>query len=122
MNHWIIAYSILIILGELIIITNNRNDKTLNLIYKYGLLSILVFGATYLYYYLKTSMEYKILIPFAIILSVIYIFKAINILYKSKKDNVKVDKIKIVEKYTRWFEALNITYAVLVLLFTINVM
>ena len=121
MNHWIIAYSILIILGELIIITNNRNDKTLNLIYKYGLLSILVFGATYLYYYLKTSMEYKILIPFAIILSVIYIFKAINILYKSKKDNVKVDKIKIVEKYTRWFEALNITYAVLVLLFTINV-
>jgi len=120
MNHWIIAYSILIILGELIIITNNRNDKTLNLIYKYGLLSILVFGATYLYYYLKTSMEYKILIPFAIILSVIYIFKAINILYKSKKDNVKVDKI--IEKYTRWFEALNITYAVLVLLFTINVM
>jgi len=122
MNHWIIAYSILIILGELIIITNNRNDKTLNLIYKYGLLSILVFGATYLYYYLKTSMEYKILIPFAIILSVIYIFKAINILYKSKKNNIKVDKIKIVEKYTRWFEALNITYAVLVLLFTINVM
>jgi len=132
-NLWIIILSMLIIINELrhVIINHNKDKiKLINdeyegmknifdnkFIFKLGITINLIFAIIYLSYYFATSNQNTILIPFAIILGITYIYKTINILYK-----IKSSKVLLKEHNMKWFELLNISYATVVVLFVVNVL
>jgi len=132
-NLWIIILSMLIIINELrhVIINYNKDKiKLINdeyegmknifdnkFIFKLGIAVNLIFAIIYLSYYFTTSNQNTILIPFAIILGITYIYKTINILYK-----IKSSKVLLKERNMKWFELLNIAYATIVISFVVNVL
>ena len=132
-NLWIIILSMLIIINELrhVIINHNKDKiKLINdeyegmknifdnkFIFKLGIAVNLIFAIIYLSYYFTTSNQNTILIPFAIILGITYIYKTINILYK-----IKSSKVLLKERNMKWFELLNIAYATIVISFVVNVL